>query len=143
VEPLRNKLSNLRAWITSIRREQTPARAAASKVEWDEKFHLVKINPLADWTAGKVWRYIHDHDVPYNPLHDQNYPSIGCTHCTRSVRPGEDPRAGRWAGFNKTECGLHQAPGGTLVAKIEIAPPIPEANARSEMSSTQFPGERE
>jgi phosphoadenosine phosphosulfate reductase len=107
VEPLRKKLSQLRAWVTSIRRDQTAARAGALKVEWDAKFHLVKINPLADWSAARVWRYIHDHDLPYNPLHDQGYPSIGCTHCTRSVSPGEDARAGRWSGFNKTECGLH------------------------------------
>jgi phosphoadenosine phosphosulfate reductase len=116
VEPLRKKLSGLRAWVTSIRREQTPARASALKVEWDAKFHLVKINPLADWTTGKVWRYIHDHNLSYNPLHDRGYPSIGCTHCTRSVQPGEDARAGRWPGFNKTECGLHApAPSSSLV----------------------------
>jgi phosphoadenosine phosphosulfate reductase len=113
----------LRAWVTSIRRDQTPARAGALKVEWDAKFHLVKINPLADWTAGKVWRYIHDRDLPYNPLHDRGYPSIGCSHCTRSVQPGEDTRAGRWSGFNKTECGLHtpEQPG-RLVSIIEPAP---------------------
>jgi phosphoadenosine phosphosulfate reductase len=107
VEPLRRKLAELDAWITSIRRDQTYARADAGKIEWDAKFGLVKINPIADWTAKQVWRYIHDHDVPYNPLHNQNYPSIGCTHCTRAVRPGEDERAGRWVGFAKTECGLH------------------------------------
>jgi len=107
VEPLADKLSQLRAWITSIRRDQTAARASAQKVEWDEKFHLVKINPLVDWSAARVWQYVRDHDVPYNPLHDQNYPSIGCTHCTRAVQPGEDPRAGRLSGFTKTECGLH------------------------------------
>ena len=93
VEPLRKKLSQLRAWVTSIRRDQTAARAGALKVEWDAKFHLVKINPLVDWTTAKVWRYIHDRDLPYNPLHDRGYPSIGCTHCTRQVQPGEDPRA--------------------------------------------------
>jgi phosphoadenosine phosphosulfate reductase len=88
-------------------------------VEWDSKFHLVKINPLADWTTGKVWRYIHDHDLPYNALHDRGYPSIGCTHCTRSVQPGEDARAGRWSGFNKTECGLHTPEqSGSLVSII-------------------------
>ena len=113
VEPLRSKLSQLRAWITSIRRDQTSARATAQKVEWDANFHLVKINPLADWTTQQVWRYILDHNVPYNPLHDRGYPSIGCTHCTRSVKPGEDPRAGRWSGFNKSECGLHVAPTAT------------------------------
>jgi phosphoadenosine phosphosulfate reductase len=107
VEPLRRKLAGLRAWITGIRRDQTEARADAGKIEWDEKFGLVKINPIADWTEKEVLRYIHDHGVPYNPLHDQGYPSIGCTHCTRAVLAGEDARTGRWAGFSKTECGLH------------------------------------
>ena len=107
VEPLRRKLDELAAWITSIRRDQTETRSAARKIEWDAKFGLVKINPIADWSEQDVWRYIHDHGVPYNPLHDQDYPSIGCTHCTRAVKPGEDPRAGRWSGFAKTECGLH------------------------------------
>jgi len=107
VEPLRRKLAGLRAWITGIRRDQTEARAGAGKVEWDEKFGLVKINPIADWTEKQVWRYIHDHAVPYNPLHDQGYPSIGCTHCTRAVLAGEDARTGRWPGSAKTECGLH------------------------------------
>lgn len=107
VEPLRRKLTELRAWITSIRRDQTAARKNAGKVEWDEKFGLVKINPLADWTSKQVWQYIREHDVPFNSLHERNYPSIGCTHCTRAVRPGEDPRAGRWSGLSKTECGLH------------------------------------
>ncbi len=107
VEPLRRKLSELSAWITSIRRAQTSARAGAKKIEWDSKFGLVKINPIVDWSSKQVWRYIHDHDVPYNELHNQDYPSIGCTHCTRAVAPGEDPRAGRWSGFAKTECGLH------------------------------------
>jgi phosphoadenosine phosphosulfate reductase len=107
VEPLRRKLAELRAWITSIRRDQTSVRAGAGKIEWDAKFGLVKINPIADWTTKQVWRYLHDHKVPYNPLHDQNFPSIGCTHCTRAIRAGEDARAGRWSGFAKTECGLH------------------------------------
>ncbi len=107
VEPLRRKLNELGAWITSIRRDQTSFRASARKVEWDVKFGLVKVNPIADWTSGQAWRYLHEHGVPYNSLHDQNYPSIGCTHCTRAVRPGEDPRTGRWPGTGKTECGLH------------------------------------
>jgi len=107
VEPLRRKLGDLTAWITSIRRDQTSVRSSAKRVEWDAKFGLVKVNPIVDWTSKQVWRYIHDHDVPYNALYDQDFPSIGCTHCTRAVRPGEDPRAGRWPGFNKTECGLH------------------------------------
>ena len=108
VEPLQRVLSGYQAWITGIRREQSPTRANAKKVEWDEKFNLVKFNPLADWTDGQVWEYIHANDVPYNPLHDNNYPSIGCSVCTRAVHPGQDPRAGRWAGFEKTECGLHK-----------------------------------
>ena len=107
VEPLRRKLATLDAWVTAIRRDQTSARAGIRKVEWDPKFDLVKISPLADWTRERVWSYVLEHDVPYNPLHDRNYPSIGCTHCTRAVSPGEDQRAGRWSGFGKTECGLH------------------------------------
>jgi phosphoadenosine phosphosulfate reductase len=107
VEPLRRKLAELQAWITSIRRDQTATRAGAGKIEWDEKFGLVKINPLADWNSKQVWQYIRAHDTPYNALHDRSFPSIGCTHCTRAVRPGEDPRAGRWSGSSKTECGLH------------------------------------
>jgi len=107
VEPLRRKLDELQAWISSIRRDQTAERASTSKIEWDEKFGLVKINPLADWSYSQVWQYIRDHETPYNSLHDLNYPSIGCTHCTRAVLPGEDERAGRWSGLSKTECGLH------------------------------------
>jgi len=107
VEPLTKQLAGLSAWITGIRRDQAPTRANARKLEWDQKFGLLKLNPLADWTWERVWGYIHAHHVPYNPLHNQNYPSIGCTHCTRPVQPGEDMRAGRWSGFQKTECGLH------------------------------------
>jgi phosphoadenosine phosphosulfate reductase len=108
VEPLKAKLATLQAWVTGVRRDQAPTRANTQKREWDAKFGLWKFNPLADWSAEKVWSYIREHDVPYNPLHDRDYPSIGCTHCTRPVKPGEDPRAGRWSGFAKTECGLHQ-----------------------------------
>jgi phosphoadenosine phosphosulfate reductase len=107
VEPLRRKLRELEAWISSIRRDQTAFRKRANKVEWDEKFGLMKVNPIADWSSKQVWNYLHEYSVPYNSLHDQNYPSIGCTHCTRAILPGEDPRAGRWSGSNKTECGLH------------------------------------
>lgn len=107
IEPLRRKLSELSAWITSIRRDQTSFRKGAGKIEWDAKFGLVKINPIADWSSKQVWRYLVEHGVPYNALHDQNYPSIGCTHCTRAIRAGEDARAGRWPGLSKTECGLH------------------------------------
>jgi phosphoadenosine phosphosulfate reductase len=107
VEPLRRKLATLDAWITAIRRTQTSERARIRKFDWDPKFHLLKICPLADWSRAMVWNYVLEHDVPYNPLHDRSYPSIGCTHCTRAVQPSEDARAGRWAGFTKTECGLH------------------------------------
>jgi phosphoadenosine phosphosulfate reductase len=122
VEPLRRQLSELDAWITSIRRDQTSFRGGARKVEWDAKFGLVKVNPIADWSSKQVWRYLVEHGVPYNSLHDQNYPSIGCTHCTRAIRPGEDPRAGRWPGTAKTECGLH-------VIDIEPLRQLPEVEA--------------
>jgi len=108
VEPLREMLSGLRAWITAIRREQTAARAGARVVERDRKFDLIKINPLAGWSSRDVWRYIKEHDVPYNPLYDLDYRSIGCQPCTTLVQIGEDDRAGRWRGVAKTECGLHQ-----------------------------------
>lgn len=107
IEPLRRKLAELRAWITGIRRDQTSFRAGAAKIEWDATFGLVKINPIADWSSQRVWQYLLEHKVPYNPLHDRGFPSIGCTHCTRAVRSGEESRAGRWSGFTKTECGLH------------------------------------
>lgn len=109
VEPLTRVLKGFDAWITGIRRDQAPSRAHAGLIEWDQKFELVKVNPLARWTWGDVWTYIRVYDVPYNPLHDQNYPSIGCTHCTAPVAPGDDPRAGRWKNFTKTECGLHKS----------------------------------
>ena len=123
VEPLRRKLAELSAWITSIRRDQTSVRSNARRVEWDAKFGLAKVNPIVDWTSKQVWRYIHDHDVPYNALHNQDYPSIGCTHCTRAVRPGEDARAGRWPGFAKTECGLH------IIEPVPTSPVADEAKA--------------
>ncbi len=108
VEPLREMLSGLRAWVTAIRRDQSPERAGVGVMERDEKYGLIKINPLAAWSARNVWNYIAKHDVPYNPLHDQGYPSIGCVPCTTPVQIGERPRAGRWRGTDKTECGIHQ-----------------------------------
>ncbi|HET9711332.1 MAG TPA: phosphoadenylyl-sulfate reductase [Pyrinomonadaceae bacterium] len=108
VEPLKQMLSGLRAWITAIRRDQSPARAHAKVVDQDAKFGLIKINPLAGWTKQQVWKYALDNDVPYNPLYDQGYSSIGCMPCTTPVQINEDQRAGRWRGFQKTECGLHQ-----------------------------------
>ncbi|AJS60247.1 phosphoadenylyl-sulfate reductase [Paenibacillus sp. IHBB 10380] len=108
VEPLTRILSEYDAWITGVRRDQAPTRANTRKVEYDAKFGLIKFNPIAAWTSDEVWNYIRENNVLYNPLHDQNFPSIGCEHCTRPVMPGEDPRAGRWAGSEKTECGLHK-----------------------------------
>lgn len=122
VEPLRRKLSTLDAWVTAIRRGQTSERAGVRKVDWDTKFNVVKISPLADWTREMVWNYVVRHDVPYNPLHDRNYPSIGCTHCTRAVLPGEDHRAGRWPGFGKNECGLHTSASQSVVSLVQLTP---------------------
>ena len=107
IEPLKKAVAGCDAWISAIRRDQTRARALAGIVEWDHKFELVKINPLANWTKRDVWKYILDNDVPYNPLHDKGYPSIGCWPCTRAVGEGQGDRSGRWAGFAKVECGLH------------------------------------
>nr|WP_048602767.1 phosphoadenylyl-sulfate reductase [Rubeoparvulum massiliense] len=107
VIPLRNYLADQKAWITGIRREQAPTRRHAKKIEWDANFQLVKLNPLADWSTTQLWNYIKEHDLPYHQLHDQGYPSIGCSFCTRPVKAGEDLRAGRWSGYEKTECGLH------------------------------------
>lgn len=103
VAGLETGLRGAEAWITGIRREQSPTRADTEFVERDEKRGMWKYNPLADWTERDVWRYIHEHDLPYNSLHDQGYASIGCAPCTL---PG-DGREGRWAGQEKTECGLH------------------------------------
>jgi phosphoadenosine phosphosulfate reductase len=105
--PLRRAVAGYEAWVSSIRRDQTNHRAMAGVVQWDPKFSLVKINPLLPWTKKDVWGFILKNQVPYNPLHDQNYPSIGCWPCTRAVCEGEDERAGRWAGTVKKECGLH------------------------------------
>ncbi len=110
VAPLREVMRGADVWITGIRRDQSPARADTRIVEWDWRFDLIKINPLAYWTRGQVWKHVQDHAVPYNPLHERGYPTIGCTHCTRPVPGnviGEYSREGRWAGIDKTECGLH------------------------------------
>jgi phosphoadenosine phosphosulfate reductase len=107
IVPLRRALAGDDAWISGIRRDQTPDRARAHRVGWDARFGLVKVNPLLGWTRSDVWRFILDHDVPYNPLHDQGYPSIGCWPCTGPVAEGSGERAGRWPGAARTECGLH------------------------------------
>lgn len=107
VKVLRSAIVGMDAWISAIRRDQSADRAQAAIVGWDDKFGLVKINPLANWTKQDVWKLVTDNDIPYNPLHDQGYTSIGCWPCTRAVMFGEDDRAGRWSGTAKTECGLH------------------------------------
>ena len=105
VAPLEEALSRVDGWITGLRRDQSPERAATPKLSWDERRGKWKAAPLADWSDRDVWRYIFEHDVPYHPLHDQGYSSIGCTHCTIAGAG----RAGRWTGTGKTECGLHVA----------------------------------
>ena len=113
VEPLKRALAGKRGWITGLRREQADSRAAVAEIARDEAFGLWKFNPLADWTNDDVWAYIRANRVPYNALHERGYPSIGCEPCTRAVKPGEHPRAGRWwweqEGARK-ECGLHEIP---------------------------------
>jgi phosphoadenosine phosphosulfate reductase len=104
---LRRAVVGYHAWASAIRRDQSSDRAQAPIVGWDKKFGLVKVSPLANWTKKDVWGMITRYDIPYNPLHDQGYTSIGCWPCTRAVMLGEDERAGRWSGFQKTECGLH------------------------------------
>ena len=106
VTPLAETLRDYDAWISGIRRDQSNTRATVHLLEWNTRHNLVKINPLAFWSDRQVWTYIHTHRVPYNPLLDQGYPSIGCVPCTRPAST-DDPRAGRWVGFAKTECGLH------------------------------------
>ncbi|KAF0248332.1 MAG: phosphoadenosine phosphosulfate reductase, partial [bacterium] len=107
IKPLKKALNGYDGWMTAIRRNQTEIRSKANVVEWDNQWQILKINPLVNWSKAKVWNYVVENNVPYNPLYNKGYPSIGCTHCTRPVNPGEDERAGRWAGKEKTECGLH------------------------------------
>jgi phosphoadenosine phosphosulfate reductase len=103
VVPMREALAQADAWITGVRREHNPSRTEIPKLGWDAKHGLYKVAPLADWSDKDVWRYIFENDVPYNPLHDHGFESIGCTHCTK---PGAG-RDGRWAGTDKEECGIH------------------------------------
>jgi phosphoadenosine phosphosulfate reductase len=104
---LHDAAKGMHAWASAIRRDQSPDRARAPIVGWDKKFNLVKVSPLANWTKKEVWKLIFDAKIPYNPLHDKGFPSVGCWPCTRAVGIGEDERAGRWSGFEKKECGLH------------------------------------
>jgi len=107
VIPLRETLTSKDAWISGLRREQSPTRANTEFLNQDEKFQNIKVCPLIHWTWDEVWEYIKEKDLPYNALHDQNYPSIGCFPCTQAVSGNGDSREGRWAGSSKTECGLH------------------------------------
>jgi len=112
VEPLRDLMQRTDIWISAIRRSQSQTRARVEMVEWDPRWNLLKLNPLAFWDRTDVWRYVRENDVPYNALHEQGYPTIGCTHCTKAVEgstPDQYTRLGRWAGTDKTECGLHIA----------------------------------
>lgn len=120
VAPLRAALAGYDTWITAIRRDQTPERAAAEAIEHDRKFGLRKVNPLVGWRSDDVWAHIFAHDVPFNALHDRGYPSIGCAPCTSAIAVGEDARAGRWRGQAKRECGLH--------AGSPVAQPVEKAS---------------
>ncbi len=107
VEPLRRTLAGYEVWFTGVRRDEAATRTHTPLVTFDEKNGLIKVNPLAAWSSDDLYGYAARHGVPLNPLLEDGYPSIGCAPCTRRVAPGEDPRAGRWSGFDKTECGLH------------------------------------
>ena len=107
VEPLITALRPYDAWISGIRRGQSPSRAGIPKAIWSERYGVWKIHPLADWDESDVWGYVMANDIPYNPLHDAGYRSIGCIPCTRPTQPDEEERAGRWAGSDKLECGIH------------------------------------
>jgi phosphoadenosine phosphosulfate reductase len=114
VEPMRGALADVEVWVTGLTRSQSPARAGLRVVEWDWSYQLLKVNPLAVWDRATVWEYIRQHEVPYNELHDQGYPTLGCTHCTVAIAgnaTGEYTREGRWQGREKNECGLHQIVG--------------------------------
>jgi phosphoadenosine phosphosulfate reductase len=111
VLPQATFLRGYRAWISGIRRDQSPTRSATPALQWDAQFDLVKVNPLANWDERAVWKYVHENEVPYNELLDRGYASIGCVPCTRAIAAGESLRAGRWSGFAKTECGLHPVTG--------------------------------
>ncbi|MEP7292418.1 MAG: phosphoadenylyl-sulfate reductase [Chloroflexota bacterium] len=107
VVPLDKALVGYDAWVAGLRRDQSKSRSSLQAISWDQRNTKVKVSPFIDWTEEMVWTYIHAYDLPYNVLHDQGYPSIGCSPCTQPVAPGEDVRAGRWATTGKTECGIH------------------------------------
>jgi thioredoxin-dependent adenylylsulfate APS reductase len=128
VRPLRQALAGFAAWVTAIRRDQTPERATVRVVEHDPRFSLFKLNPLASWTSAEVWEYVRANDVPVNTLHARGYPSIGCWPCTTPVAAGEDPRAGRWRGRTKTECGLHARTNGAADPPAPARGPLSNRN---------------
>lgn len=107
VIPLQQALQGVDAWLSGLRRDQSVTRANLHLVAWDASYALVKINPMANWSRAQVWKYLVEHDLPYNPLHNQGYTSIGCTHCTVPATNPADERSGRWQGQDKTECGIH------------------------------------
>jgi phosphoadenosine phosphosulfate reductase len=107
VEPLVRALQPYEAWISGIRRDQSPSRADTEQMTWSDRYRVWKVHPLATWDEKRVWSYIVANDIPYNPLHDTGYRSIGCIPCTRPIAPDEEERAGRWAGSDKLECGIH------------------------------------
>ncbi len=110
VEPMYGAMRDVDLWITGLRRSQSQRRANLRVMEWDWRYHVLKFSPLADWSRQQIWEYVQTHGIPYNALHDQGYPTVGCTHCTAPVpgaKPGEYSRAGRWQGIEKSECGLH------------------------------------
>ena len=112
VLPLQSRLSSLDVWITGLRRGQSDQRKSTNVLEMYEfdklrESYIFKLNPMVNWSREKVWNYINDHKIPYNTLHDKGYRSIGCWPCTKAISDGQDERAGRWEGFNKTECGIH------------------------------------
>ncbi len=135
VEPLGRALAGLDAWISGIRRDQATTRTDTAVVEIDDVHgNIVKVNPLADWTAERVWSYIREHDVPYNALHDQGFPSIGCAPCTRAVGPDEDPRAGRWwweLDPTGKECGIHVTSLEQGIATWGLSLSVPESPAET------------
>jgi phosphoadenosine phosphosulfate reductase len=111
VEPMRHVLAHADVWMTGLMRSQSVDRAGLRAIEWDQRYQVQKVNPLAGWDRARVWEYVRRHDVPYNELHERGYPSIGCIQCTAAVRhagPADYTRAGRWIGTSKRECGLHQ-----------------------------------
>ncbi len=110
LRPLKRALEGREAWFTGLRRSQSVTRVDMQIVEWDKNSNMLKVNPLLEWSEDDIWNYIKENGIPYNPLHDNDYPSIGCQPCTRAIMPGEDVRAGRWWWENPDtkECGLHK-----------------------------------